>query len=79
MIYTIWDATEEYTCVIVEDRTYDILHDKWTGDWSVNCHEDEQVQGQWFMTEDDAVKYALQCAEVLEDANYDRAPDRTSA
>ena len=61
------------------DTVYILCPDKKTGDWSVHSAGDKLVQGDWMLTKDDAIKYALERAGVVEDANYQRAPDRTSA
>lgn len=76
MIYTVWEATDTYTAVITEDRTYDVLYDKWTGDWVVSCEDNEQVQDDWMVDRESAVQYALYRAGVIEDTNYNRAPER---
>jgi hypothetical protein len=66
--------------ISTDNRLYLLRHDDiGTGDWSVMCEEDAQVQGEWLMTKDDAIKYVLERIGVVEDANYQRAPDRTSA
>jgi hypothetical protein len=57
---------------------YEISRDDITGDWIV-VSEDAQVQGDWMLTKQDAINYALERAGLIEDANYERAPDRTSA
>ena len=65
--------------VIAGDVRYQLRHDDVTGDWVVHSQGDELIQGDWVETKNDAIKYALERAGVIEDANYQRAPDRTSA
>jgi len=77
MIATIADENQEKTRVITDDGMYELCHDRrGSGDWIVTSQTDEQVQGDWMMTKDDAIKYALERAGVVEDANYQRAPER---
>lgn len=65
--------------VASDDGDYECHHDPHTGDWQVTSTDDQQVQGTWMLTKDDAIQYVLEQAGVIEDANYQRAPDRTSA
>jgi len=65
--------------VISGEEKYQAHHDQISGDWSVVSDDNDLVQGDWMLTKDDAIKYALERASVVEDANYQRAPDRTSA
>jgi hypothetical protein len=66
--------------ISTDDRLYLLRHDDiGTGDWSVMCDEDAQVQQDWMLTKEDAIKFALGRIGVLENPNYQRAPDRTSA
>jgi len=41
--------------------------------------DDPQVQGDWMLTKDDGILYALYQAGVIGEQAYERAPDRTSA
>lgn len=66
--------------IVATDKVdYECHHDPATGDWQVTSKADKLVQGRWMLTKDDAIKYALDQAGVIEDTNYQRAPDRTSA
>jgi hypothetical protein len=71
--------TEELVYVKADESFYECHHDTVTGDWQIISTDDKQIQGQWLLTEDDAIKYVLERAGVIEDTNYNRAPDRTSA
>lgn len=62
-----------------EDSKYELHHDSVTGDWQVISDDDPKAQGQWMKTRKDAVKYALRWSGALENAQYNHAPDRTSA
>jgi hypothetical protein len=80
MIVTIADESQEKTRVITDEGSYKLCHDRQgSGDWIVTSQTDELVQGDWMLTKEDAIKFALERAGVLEDANYTPAPDRTSA
>jgi hypothetical protein len=68
-----------HIAVFDDECHYDAYFDKATGDWQVTSDDDELVQGEWMMTRDDAMKYILEQAGVIVDANHERAPDRTSA
>ena len=66
--------------ISTDHRLYKLRHDDiGTGDWQVICENDQQVQGQWFLTEDDAIMFVLELLGLIDDANYNRAPERTSA
>jgi ClpP class serine protease len=58
---------------------YQVHHDPVTDDWQVTSKDDQTVQGDWMKTRDDAIKFVMERTNLLEDANYQRAPDRTSA
>jgi hypothetical protein len=76
MTVTLWKATDTYVNIIVDDAVYDILYDEYTGDWQVTSKDDEQVQGDWMKTEDDAIKFVLSLVGVINNVDYRRAPDR---
>jgi hypothetical protein len=73
------EPTAGLIAVISDEADYECHHDPVTDDWQVTSSNDNGVQGTWLLTKDDAIKYALERAGVIEDANYQRAPDRTSA
>lgn len=56
---------------------YKITHDGVTGDWIVTSDDDGVVQGDWMMSKDDAMLYVLERIGVIENANYQHAPNRT--
>lgn len=62
--------------VITDDTNYECYHDTATGDWHVTSTGDELVLDKWLLTKDDAIKYVLYRAGVVEDANYSVAPER---
>lgn len=70
---------EGLVIVINDEAHYDCHHDPITGDWQVTSSDDTMVRGPWLLSKDDAIQYTLEQAGVLENANYQRAPDRTSA
>jgi len=73
------EPTGGLVVVTTADADYECYHDTRTDDWQVTSTDDKLVQAHWMLTKDDAIKYVLERAGVIEDANYQRAPDRTSA
>jgi len=73
------EPTGGLVLIATADSDYECHHDPHTGDWQVISNDDELVQGDWIMTKDDAIKYALYQAGVIANADCRRAPDRTSA
>ena len=73
------EPTGGLVVVTTADADYECHHDPCTGDWQLTSTDDKLVQGDWMLTKDDAIKYALKQAGVIEDVNYELAPDRTSA
>ena len=62
-----------------DEHRFEIHHDAKTGDWSVMDTTKKFSQQQWMLTKDDAVNYVLLKMDVLENPDYELAPDRTSA
>ena len=58
---------------------YEIHHDPATGDWGVYSASDSRIQGQWLLTKSGAINYILKRIGVSPNAEYEMAPDRTSA
>lgn len=77
--FKIEEMTDTYTSVIVNDSSYEVLKDSWTGDWAVGYTQNGVPHSEWMSTKQDAINFALEHGGFLNDANYDRAPDRTSA
>jgi hypothetical protein len=77
--FKIEEVNDEYTIVTVNGTEYDVLKDSLTGDWSVGYTPDGVPHSNWMLTKEDAINFALEHGGFLNDANYDRAPDRTSA
>lgn len=75
----ITEPTGGLIVVTADGVMYECHHDIRTGDWQVVSSDDKMVHGDWMLTKDDAIKYALERAGVIENAEYKRAPDRTSA
>lgn len=59
-----------------DDVLYTVGHSPHSGDWLVTGENDETMQGEWMLDKDSAMQYALMKAGVLDDPDYDRAPDR---
>jgi len=70
------DDFDELVEIIVDGDTYDVVYDDITDDWMIHSEDDPLVQGAWFRTKDGAMQYALDRAGVIEDATYERAPER---
>jgi hypothetical protein len=62
--------------ILIDDIEYKVTYDKYTGDWSVYSEQDPLVQGDWFLTKEGAINYILDRRNVINNDNYDRAPDR---
>jgi len=73
------EINESTINISTDSRLYKLRQDSRIGDWKVVCESDSQVQGNWIMTKGGAIQYVLYQAGVIENANYRRAPDRTSA
>lgn len=69
------------TTIEVEDGSeYMIVYDEYTGDYLVSSEDEGDVPvNRWLKTEAGAVQYILERLGVIEDGNYEIAPDRTSA
>lgn len=77
MMAIIAEVNETTIEVRSDDGTrYDVMYDAVTGDWLVASEDDKLVQSPWMADRDSAVKYALKCAGVLDDVEYERAPER---
>ena len=63
---------------IVDDE-YQLFHDTATGDWLVTSTTDNGIMEDYFLDKQSAINYVLQRLEIIIDADYNRAPDRTSA
>jgi len=60
-------------------NTYEIQLDPMTGDWVVMSEDRRPIQGEWMLTKEDAIKFVLEDALIVDDASYSRASDHTSA
>lgn len=63
----------------IKDDEYQLFHDTSTGDWVVTSTTDGGIMEDYFLDKQSAINFVLQRLEVIEDADYNRAPDRTSA
>lgn len=61
--------------VATDEERYECHHDPVTDDWQVTSNGGG-VLGTWLMSKEDAINYVLEQAGVIEDANYQRAPER---
>jgi hypothetical protein len=75
---TILQVGDRIVMVKVGRTTYRCQYDYETGDWMVKS-SDKGVQKDLIRTRDGAINFALERGGVIEDGNYERAPDRTSA
>lgn len=60
----------------VDGETYRLTHDPWTGDWSVDSTE-PLIQEDYFRTKKGAVEFIMEFTGLIENGNYQYAPDRT--
>lgn len=73
--------SDEKVFVITDDGTYDIRRDPHTGDWGVTfiADIDDPSPAYYFTSRSGAINYALESAGAVQEATYQKAPDRTSA
>jgi hypothetical protein len=72
---------ESEELVVIESEyegTYRVECDIFTGDWLV-FYDDNPRKQAWLKTKEDGIKFSLEQMGVIDDANYERASDRTSA
>jgi len=79
MEHTIIREIDGKVDVIIGEKIYQLIEDEHSGDWLVACGDDPMVQSDWMVSRGDAIIYALDRGGVIEDGNYERAPERTSA
>ena len=70
------DGDQAVVLSFEDGRRYEIQQDPYTGDWHVLSEDETSVLCEYLMTRDDAVKYVLHWEDVLEEADYELAPDR---
>lgn len=57
-------------------KTYLLLHDPYTDDWLVTIDDPDEFLARWILTREGATQYALEQEGVIEDGEYNYAPDR---
>ena len=60
----------------VNEETYRLTHDPWTGDWCVDS-TDALIQEDYFRTKEGAVEFIMEFSGMIQNGNYEYASDRT--
>lgn len=81
MIVNIVEHDEGLVTIFAEgDRTYDAIYDEYTGDWLVTSESEGDIPVQvWLLSKNGAIQYILERVGLIEDGDYEQAPDRCSA
>jgi len=61
--------------VKVGTESYLLTEDKWTGDWMA-VPDPPNLSGTFLLSRDDAILYVLYQEGVIDEARYERAPER---
>lgn len=77
-VVSIYHESEDLVTIKTGDgRTYDACHDEVTGDWLVATSDEGDIGlSIWLRSRDGAIQYILERLGIIENASYDRAPDR---
>lgn len=65
--------------IVIDGEKWRMAEDVYTGDWFVECVEDKYPQPIYLIDKESAVMYILNSHGMVENNNYETAPDRTSA
>lgn len=68
--------TAEKHDITIDGTVYNIAHDKYTGDWCVHSEGYDQPQEKYFLTKKGAIMYILDLNDVVNNDEYESAPDR---
>lgn len=74
-----FDPQTEQWSIARHNDSWEVIYDKYTGDWIAMDPLAELPQQRHFPTRGDAFNYVFEKLGVVDDADYSFSPDRTSA